>query len=57
MSSPVYKDQVYKKLYSPHSRSRHLSTIPLKDYHLFKIAESAYNNKKNKKLVKLTKQF
>ena len=48
MSSPVYKDQVYKKLYSPHSRSRHLSTIPLKDYYLFKIAESAYNNKKNK---------
>ena len=28
-----------EKLYSPHSGLRHLSTIPLKDSHLFKIAE------------------
>ena len=29
-----------EKLYSPHGGPRHLSTIPLKDYHLFKIAKS-----------------
>ena len=29
-----------KKLYNSHGRPRHLSTIPLKDSHLFKIAES-----------------
>ena len=35
-----------EKLYSSHSRSRYLSTIPLKDSILFKIAESAYDKKK-----------
>ena len=34
-----------EKLYSSHSRSRHLSTIPLKDCLLFKIVESAYDKK------------
>lgn len=45
MSSPVYEDQVYKKLYSPHGRPRYLSTVQLKDSHLFKIAELAYDKK------------
>ena len=39
-----------EKLYNSHSTPRHLSTIPLKDSLLFKIAESAYD----KKIVNLT---
>ena len=32
-----------EKLYSAHGGSRHLSTIPLKDSHLFKIAELVFS--------------
>ena len=31
------------KLYSPHDGSRHLSTIPVKDSHSFKIVESVFS--------------
>ena len=30
----------WEKLYCPHGKPRYLSTIPLKDFHLFKIVES-----------------
>ena len=37
----VYKRfQALEKLYSPHDGQRHLSTIPIKDSHLFKIGKS-----------------
>ena len=32
-----------EKLYSPHGESCHLSTISVKDFHLFKIAESVFS--------------
>ena len=32
-----------EKLYSPHGGPRHLSTIPVKGSHLFKIAESVFS--------------
>ena len=32
-----------EKLYGLHGGPRHLSTIPIKDSHLFKIAESVFN--------------
>ena len=31
------------KLYNPHGESCHLSTIPVKDSHLFKIVESVFS--------------
>ena len=33
----------HEKLYRLHSGSRHLSTNLVKDFHLFKIAESVFN--------------
>ena len=36
----IIKWVVFEKLYSPHGRPRYLSTILLKDSHLFKIVES-----------------
>ena len=33
----------YEKLYSPYGGPRHLSTIPVKDSHIFKIAESVFS--------------
>ena len=46
-----------EKLYGPHGGPRHLSTIPLKDSHLFKIAESviSFCLKKNSDLAILNK--
>ena len=32
-----------EKLYSPHGEPRYLSTIPVKDSHLFKIVESVFS--------------
>ena len=32
-----------EKLYSPHGGPRHLSTILVKDSHIFKIAESVFS--------------
>ena len=32
-----------KKLYRPHGRPRHLFTIQVKDFHLFKIAELVFS--------------
>ena len=52
-----------KKLYSFHDESFNLSTISLKNFHLFKIIKSVYDIKKKKKKtetdfpVKLTQQF
>ena len=40
-----------EKLYNPHGRSCHLSTIPLKNFHMFKIVTSTYNKKKKKNLL------
>ena len=40
----------FEKLYSPHGGPRHLSTIPLKNFHLFKIADSVINFYFKKKL-------
>ena len=31
------------KLYGPHGKPRYLSTIPVKDSHLFKIVESVFS--------------
>ena len=36
-------NKILEKLYSPHGGPRHLSTIPVKDFHLFKIAESVFS--------------
>ena len=38
-----YENVMDKKLYSPHGRPCHLSTVSVKDSHLFKIAESAFS--------------
>ena len=32
-----------EKLYNPHGEPHHLSTISVKDYHLFKIVESIFS--------------
>ena len=36
-------DVVYEKLYRSHGVLRHLSTILIKDFRLFKIAESVFS--------------
>ena len=36
-------DVVYEKLYHSHGVLRHLSTILIKDFRLFKIAESVFS--------------
>ena len=53
-----------EKLYDPHNGQHHLSTIPIKDFNIFKITESFYNIyiyifklTKTNFLVKLTQQF
>ena len=38
-----FNTPLYEKLYGPHSGPCHLSAIPVKDAHLFKINESIFN--------------
>ena len=48
------KNPFFEKLYSSHSRPYHLSTISLKDFHLFKITDSVISLCLKKKKIWLS---